>query len=86
MMGIILVGQLNGRRQILWRNAIVLSCALGLFGAAVSATTYFALCGQFSLPAAMIGFVGPFLTVGTGIRLACRLPAEQLAPLDRPTV
>jgi hypothetical protein len=81
MMGVILVGQLDNRRHIRWGAAFLLSCALGIFSAAFAMALYFAISGGFSLLAAMIGFGGPFITVGTGIQIARRLPVEQLAPL-----
>lgn len=82
IVGIVLVGQSQGRRKIRWGTAFLISCALGLFGAAVAATTYFALCGSFSPMAIIIGFGGPFITVGSGIQRALKLPVEQLAPLN----
>lgn len=82
IMGIILVGRLDGRRHIRWSSAVVVSCALGVFSAAVAAATYYSLSGQLSLPAALVGFVGPFITVGAGIRQGLHLPIEQHAALD----
>ncbi len=82
MVGMILVGQSHGRRKIRWGAAFLVSCALGVFGAVVAAATYFALSGMFSPIAAIIGFGGPFITVGSGIQRALKLPIEQLTPLS----
>lgn len=84
MMGIVLVGRLDGYPQVRWGTALLLACALGVFCSAVAAATYFALCGGFSLPATAIGFMGPFITVGVGIQHTLRLPIEQLTALDQP--
>lgn len=84
MMGIVLIGRMNGQPQIRWGAALLLACVLGVFCSAVAAATYFALCGGFSLLATVIGFMGPFITVGVGIQHALRLPIEQLTALDQP--
>ncbi len=84
MIGIVLVGRLNGVPHIRWGAALLLACALGIVCAMVAAATYFALCGGFSPLAAAVGFAGPFITVGAGIQTALRLPVEQLTALDPP--
>jgi hypothetical protein len=53
--------------RVYWGKAFLLSSVLGLFGAAVASAAYFALTYQFSPLAALIGFGGPFITVGSGI-------------------
>jgi hypothetical protein len=63
-------------------QALVLSCALGVFCATFSAALYYFLSRTVSLPLIGITFLGPFLTVGSGIQRALRLPVEQLTPLD----
>ena len=78
----VLVGRSNGRRQVRWGSLLLLSCALGSVGATVAAGAYFALSGTWSVPAAVIGVLGPFLTVGAGVRSALQLPVGQLRPLD----
>ena len=80
--GIVLVGQLNGHRQIRWVAAFLLSCALGILCASLATAFYFVLVGQTSLLAASFGFLIPFSIVGHGIGNACRLPVEQLTPLE----
>lgn len=85
MMGVVLVGSLDEQRHVCWGSALLLGCVLGIFCAAVAAGVYFALAGQFSLLATVIGFIGPFITIGAGIQNALRLPLEQLAPLDPPS-
>lgn len=80
--GILLVGRSQGRRKIRWATAFLISCALGFFGAAVAAATYFLLSGTFSLIAALLGFGGPFITVGSVIQRALNLPMEKLTPLN----
>jgi hypothetical protein len=60
---------------------LLLSCALGIVNAVVAMALYLAISGGFSPLAAIIGFGGPFVTVGTGIQIARRLPVEQLTPL-----
>lgn len=82
MAGVILVGQSNGMRRIRWGAAFLLGCALGAFGAAIAVIVYYALSGTFSPLALIIGFGGPFITVGSGIRRAWRLPGEQLTSFD----
>lgn len=82
IVGITLVGQSHGRREIRWGTAFLLSCALGLFGATVAAATYLALSGEFSTASTIIGFAGPFIIVGNSIQVATKLPIEQLAPLS----
>jgi hypothetical protein len=81
-MKIVIVGRLNERRHVRWVAALLLSCALGIFGAAVASAVYFVLCGAFSPIAAIIGFWGPFITVGVGIQNALRTPVERLSPLS----
>ena len=80
----VLVGRSNGRRQVRWGTALLLSCALGSFCAMIAAGAYFALSGTWSAPAAIVGFFGPFLAVGVGIQSAFQLPVDQLKPLDGP--
>jgi hypothetical protein len=80
-MSVIIVGRLNGRRHVRWATALLLGCALGILGAAAAAAVYFLLCGAFSPLAALIGFWGPFITVGVGIQNALRTPVERLSPL-----
>ena len=79
--GIILVGQLNGRRKIRWGTAFILGCGLGVLGASVATAFYFLLAGKFSPAAAGLGFLIPFSVVGHGIGNACKLPIDQLSPL-----
>jgi hypothetical protein len=85
MMSVILVGQLNGHRQVRWGVAFLVACVLGCFTAAVAAATYFVLSGELSILAAMIGFVGAFITIGAGIRHSYRLPVDKLTPLNAST-
>jgi hypothetical protein len=82
MFGVILVGQSNGLRRIRWGVVCLLGCAVGIFSGAVALAVYFALSGTFSPPAAMIGFFGPFITVGTGVQRALKLHVEELPPLN----
>ncbi len=77
-----LVGQSHEGRKIRWGVAFVLSCVLGIFGAVAASATYFALSGTFSPIAAIIGFGGPFVTVGSGIQRALKSPIKQLTPLN----
>jgi hypothetical protein len=79
--GIVLVGQVNGRRKIRWGVAFLLSCALGILGASLATAFHFVLAGQASLLAASFGFLIPFCIVGHGIGNACQLPVEQLSLL-----
>ena len=81
-MKFILVGKSNGRRKIRWGTALLLSCGLGIVSSLCATAFYFWLTGTWSVPAAMITFIGPFLTVGSGIQSALQLPIEQLTPLD----
>ena len=78
----VLVGRSNGRRQVRWGTALLLSCALGSFCAMIAAGAYFALSGTWSAPAAVIGFFGPFLTIWAGIRSELQFLVDQLTPLD----
>ena len=80
--GIVLVGQVNGRRKIRWGVAFLLSCAFGIICASLVTAFYFVLAGQTSLLAALFGFLMPFSLVGHGIGNACRLPVEQLNPFE----
>jgi len=79
--GILIVGQLNGRRKIRWEAAFLLGCALGIFGSGIATAFYFILAGQPSWLAAILGFVLPFNIVGIGIKQGCQLPVEQLKQL-----
>jgi len=81
MINVVLVGRSQSRRQILWVNALLLSCVLGTCGAIVASLVYFGLSGRFSFPATAIGFCGPFIVIGSGIQRALMLPLEQLTPL-----
>ena len=58
--GILIVGQLNGRRKIRWEAAFLLGCALVIFGSGIATAFYFILAGQPSWLAAILGFVLPF--------------------------
>ena len=53
--GIILVGQLNGRRKIRWGTAFILGSGLGVLGASAATAFYFLLAGKFSPAAAGLG-------------------------------
>ena len=79
-MNVILVQQVNGGRQIRWGAALLLSCVLGCFTGAVAGAVYFALAGEMSWTAAMIGFAGPLIVVGTGIRRAMAVPFQLPPP------
>jgi hypothetical protein len=81
-MRIVLVGCAKGHRQIQWGAAFIIGVTLGLVGAAVATGFYYLLGGEFSLLAAMTGFLGPSLMVGAGVLSACQLPVGQLTKLD----
>jgi len=82
-MNAVIVGQLGGAPKVRWRTALLCAAGLGVFGAAIAAITYFALAGQFSWLAAIVGFFGPSITVGAAIQQALNEPLENLTPLDR---
>jgi hypothetical protein len=73
-MNVTVVEQRNGKPHIRWAAAILLSCVLGIFTSAVAIGLYYMLAGTFSLPAALIGFGGPFITVGSGIMREMKKP------------
>lgn len=81
-MNLVLVGQSNGRRKARWGVAFFLGCVLGCFSAAISAAVYYALSGEWSLSATLLGFAGPLIIVAVGIQLAWRMPIEQLTSLE----
>jgi hypothetical protein len=64
---IVIVDQRDGKPQVRWGAALSLACMLGVFASVVAVGVYFALTQTFSPVAAMIGFAGPFITVGSGI-------------------
>ncbi len=43
---------------------------------------YYALSGEWSLSATLLGFAGPLIIVAVGIQLAWRMPIEQLTSLE----
>ena len=75
-MNVVIVSQTGGKPQIRWAAALSLACMLGLFTAVVAAGVYFLLSGTFSPLAAMVWFIGPFITVGSGIMRAIKNPAS----------
>lgn len=84
-MKLVFVGQSDGRRQIKWGAALLASSLLGIVSAAVAVGVYFMLTRTFSVPCAVFGFFGPFISIGVGIQRARQLPLEQLTPLDHPS-
>lgn len=84
-MKLVFVGQSDGRRQIKWSAALLASCLLGMVSAAVAVALYFLLTRTISVPCAVLGFFGPFISIGSGIQRALKLPLEQLTPLDHPS-
>ncbi|MBE2181360.1 MAG: hypothetical protein IAE97_12905 [Chthoniobacterales bacterium] len=81
VVGVVLVGQLNGVRRIRWEAALLVACALGIFSGAIATGACFAISGSLSAAAAMIGILGPSITVGTGMRSALKLPVQELRPI-----
>ena len=66
-MRVTIVEKLNGVPHIRWIAAIVLASALGLLTSATTAGGYFMLTCTFSPLAAMFGFMGGIIVVGSGI-------------------
>jgi hypothetical protein len=69
------VNQRHGKPHVRWTIAILIACGLGFFTAAAATGVYFLLTRTFSFPAAMIGFCGAFITVGSVIVRAMKMPA-----------
>ena len=67
MIRIVLVGQVDGRRQLRGGAIVLAACLAGSISALVAGGGYFLLSGQFSVPATTLRFASGCVVIGSGV-------------------